>query len=313
MAMDFDPAWEYWMPDPEVAELLAESGLRCGINRIDQAFMCDELPSGRSLYVGVRFGRGNPNFFRGRLRPLRPRVPRPESPDRLIYRPRCRQCGERFWSSRIDKPYCSAYCRQQPRRATCKWCGREFRRTTARRFCTQDCARAHFVARWHETHPNNGSMRQLPDRNCARCGVFFRPSCRDHRHCSQACGWAGAWRTSRRQWGDRPCSFCGEVFRPLARNGEYCSRRCRDLGQLQPWPAAGCPGCGGELGVGLKGPRAYCSRACTHTVTLRRGRLRKMRITAIEAIRLAQRGIPLKELQALLPAESDARASATAS
>ena len=59
MPLDIDPAWEYWEPDPEIAEVLA---MAPGASAKDRLF--GDVPDTPHKYAtGMRFGCGNPNLF----------------------------------------------------------------------------------------------------------------------------------------------------------------------------------------------------------------------------------------------------------
>ena len=236
MPEEFDPAWEYYTPDPEIAELLPPSGnaLHCFL---------EAMRDDSGTPTGIRFGRGNPDRYHAtRLAPLRPERPAP--PPRL-----CPTCG---WSFEGRNRYCSRACRPRqvgaprhsvPRPAhlrrlrparliTCRTCrGRTpyDRRTWP--YCSQECRAVYRQAR------------------LATC-IERRDQCREHRRRQQALA---------RQQRLRPCLYCGELF--PSRNGKrYCSRDCSGLAH-RSLPARTCPTCGKSFQPD-RDSRRYCSNAC---------------------------------------------------
>lgn len=139
MGVEFDPAWEYWTPsDPEVAEILAEAAKLDGFGRLG----VEERRSLRSgALTGVRFGRGNPDFFVARFGP-----PRPERTRETVQRRKCPGC-ERVWQpDRNSRLYCSLDCRPYPgskrklEPVNCKGCSKKIWRTHQRqKYCSLQC------------------------------------------------------------------------------------------------------------------------------------------------------------------------------
>jgi hypothetical protein len=95
-----DPAWEYWMPDPDIAELIEESSG----TKADQA---DEL---FRHSVGIHFGNGNPN--RGQRTRLAASKPVKDSPPERGPA-NCNGCHKVFMPKRSEQVYCCSAC--QPR------------------------------------------------------------------------------------------------------------------------------------------------------------------------------------------------------
>jgi len=86
MCEEFDPAWEYWIPDEEIAELMEESGRLKG--SYDAILKFKESASGSKQIDGVRFGRL-----------------------RKIFKGVCDVCGEE-WESIHSRKRCSFECHQ---------------------------------------------------------------------------------------------------------------------------------------------------------------------------------------------------------
>lgn len=161
MPLYIDPAWEYWQPDQEVAELLAESGACVGGGF---AAIADRR-LGKAGGLGFRFGKGKPDFFCGRL------APRKRAGEREALRHReCAACGDYFLPKRSCRPYCSRKCsphvgaqRSLPD-VTCALCGIVFRRAEAgRKYCSLACV-------------GKSQHKQAPPSGCKGCGGHVPPS-----------------------------------------------------------------------------------------------------------------------------------------
>jgi predicted nucleic acid-binding Zn ribbon protein len=142
MPAAIDPAWEYWEPDPEVAEAMGAARLpgfaALGIE--------DRRAERAGSLVGVRFGRGNPDACRFRLAPERPSC---RAPSRCRRVP-CPGCGAGFDQLRPDRAYCSRRCaaavttrarRVRPAAVACPGCGAAVRPLfVGHRYCSRACA-----------------------------------------------------------------------------------------------------------------------------------------------------------------------------
>lgn len=96
---ELDPAWEYFLPDPEIVEAMGSKTVR--------GFMLLGLEEERGQdSIGFRFGRGNPNrcvfrFGREKVdKRLRPEMPEVE----------CLVCGTSFKPRRASHVLCSVMC-----------------------------------------------------------------------------------------------------------------------------------------------------------------------------------------------------------
>ena len=187
-------AWEYWEPNPEVAELFAMTGAISGF-----AVLGIELEDGYVENSGFRFGCGNPNSCFFRLAPERP------TGEREPIKPKsCEGCERSFVPRRPDRVYCSSECyhanslhRLSP--ISCDFCGYVFHpRDRDSRFCSLGCVndwqRAESAARTVTMPPRDpctiGRPRTLPDMLlCALdgCPKLFRPNESGQRFCSLRC------------------------------------------------------------------------------------------------------------------------------
>jgi hypothetical protein len=138
---DIDPEWEYWVPDEEVAEALGLYEPR-GFEAVED-YRLDKCGA-----LGLRFGRGSPDRFVGRLAPERPRHKEPA--DWRRHRP-CVWCGVAFLPDRPRQVCCGAPCRMnrlhdgnrtlEPVRCAREGCGLVFRPDKSGRvYCSPECA-----------------------------------------------------------------------------------------------------------------------------------------------------------------------------
>lgn len=165
---ELDPDWEYWTPDPEIAELMGESTTSDGFEGLGIEYFRNERLGGN---VGFRFGTGNPNNARFRLAPERYREVR-ESRCRDI---KCSVCGITFKQYRPDREFCSRVCanavtaeerRERPQELACVRCGKLFDPArTDQVYCGRVCAA--FV---------NGSDITSHSEGCRTCGGVVPPS-----------------------------------------------------------------------------------------------------------------------------------------
>lgn len=146
MPLSIDPAWEYWEPDPEIQEAMF-AGAR--VRPFDLlADVREDLKFGAA---GIRFGKGNPDRCRFRLRPERDRAYCDD--DLPYYRKgwlcarKCQGCQREFQPDRDSRRYCSVECVRSKRESTkplvrsCEECGREFlAKGKSRRYCGHRCA-----------------------------------------------------------------------------------------------------------------------------------------------------------------------------
>lgn len=232
-----DPAWEYWVPDPEVEEVLyprpAPGFDGLGLDRRDWRA------------AGFRFGSGNPNSFHGRYGRAAP--PRPEAAPPVAAR--CPWCRGHYLrpAAQAHRRYCSRDCQAAARRCpprACGGCGAEFRPDrNSRDYCSRACV------------PRRGRPRVVPDRVCAACGGPFRPRHQTSRCCSVACLSA-----ARTKLAPRPCRQCGGLFRPRHAGRVVCSVACRGAAKRTIAPVR-CGACGVEFRPPEAG-RKFCSIPC---------------------------------------------------
>lgn len=252
MAEEFDPAWEYYEPDPEVAWAVACERL----SSFGGFGLRDDDGSGDG--IGFVFGCGDPNFYRTRVAPPRYERQTADVPPRacgscgFVFRPRescgrycsrecygvarrsgqypvrrpparvsdCRHCGATFRPRSRRSRYCSRACHGAARAlpaldVSCRQCGGSFRtRDRGRVYCSRACFGA--------------SLSFLVARPCARCGASFVPAASRVRHCSRACGWASAAesRVGIHRLPPKPCAWCGAEFRPKRSATKCCCGSC---------------------------------------------------------------------------------------
>jgi hypothetical protein len=164
---DISPAWEYYAPDPE-AEFFVGCRPAGGFDGLSH--VADFRAERMGANPGVRFGRGNPDHFAGRLAPERPRAPRKAEPGIRV----CPTCGLWFrpdvW--RPGKKHCSAPCYKpagRPRTPACAdrpcaVCGAAFRpESPGASYCSPACFRS--TGRFRAPPPPPDAVR--------RCGEMF--------------------------------------------------------------------------------------------------------------------------------------------
>lgn len=252
MPEDFDPAWEYWEPDPEIAELLVEAESRSGPSVLDRVlvqFRDDNGGGLASIPDGLRIGNPNAGFFReGRESPPKPTKPKKSSKPlgRLrYYSQKCVGCRDRFTSFGAPRPFCCVKCLDL------------------------------FIAK------NQGRLKSPPKRLKPRsclspeCRRVFRPSHWFRVYCSHPCYVTHAKPGCARVLPDTPCEFCRVLFRPDHATDRYCGRHCASNAQRLTLHKTGCPGCGGPVGLwsGRGKPKIYCSRPCKNKVVNHRWRM----------------------------------------
>lgn len=170
MPEEFDPLWEYWQPDPEIAEVMGA----CVPDGFDGIVEFTDDCSGRSYVRGIRFGMGNPDFCRFRLAPAKPEREQTPRETRV-----CGYCGEAFRPRCGGSEFCSRGCYGDARRLNpklCPTCGDEFQpQHSSGVYCSRKCS------------PK--CTRSLPDRTCANpvCGKLFRPKASRTIYCSIRC------------------------------------------------------------------------------------------------------------------------------
>jgi hypothetical protein len=172
----FDPAWEYYTPMPEVAELFDRAGECPALARLGW----DRQRQGPA--PGVQFTT-SPNGYRSRLAPARVVLAR-AGPTRAD----CRRCGWPFLT-RPGRPgrYCSRACYEQAvrratdrrpahrlaRPSTCRTCAKSFHPwTPGAVYCSRACYER---------------GRVLLPKPCRACGRPFRPDESARQFCSRAC------------------------------------------------------------------------------------------------------------------------------
>lgn len=147
MPLHIDESWEYYTPDPEVAELGLEGAEA-------ELFDGRRARSGGKAHAGFSFT-PRPDCYSSYV--AREKVRRRETPE--LARVECPTCKQDFQPERASRRYCSVGCsarrggaastpaaRRQPRRklpesAACERCGAPFRPYyTGQRMCSRRCA-----------------------------------------------------------------------------------------------------------------------------------------------------------------------------
>lgn len=202
MPEEFDPEWEYWEPDPEVAEVVY-ARRATGI----QLFGRDS-PDGTPGF-GVCDRRGYRRTWWREMRSI-------GGAD--AGHARCGHCREWFRRRTERSRYCSLACyhsRVTPPRVVVCPCGTTFSTRGYRKYCSSGCRPLPVVCR-----------RVLPDTiPCPRCGGAFRPRNSRTKYCSHACGVSG--NGGHNKLPAKPCRWCDRLFVPKRSVRVFCSHRCR--------------------------------------------------------------------------------------
>lgn len=135
MPPHIDESWEYWEPDPEIAEVMEFQ---------EDIFKGIDFTRRREFSLGLRFGKGSPDRFWGRLAPMKwkPRDLLEPIQDRI-----CKGCGNWFSPDRKERKFCRRECAFKFRGSirilkdsTCQTCKNTFRPYwSTQRFCSLKC------------------------------------------------------------------------------------------------------------------------------------------------------------------------------
>lgn len=214
--VEFEAAWEYFVPSEEMLEAFGDQERSPKIS--DLFDPRDKERAGQ----GFVFGRGDPNYYRSHIGPEKPcRVREYRHQER-----HCKQCFRKFHPLRPTTAYCSKTCAGAARRnglyeeRPCLECGRLFRpRKSTSRCCSTSCA---------------GRYRGRK-RPCLHCGRVFHPQRKEVLHCSKSC-------TTKTRWAMQPetfrsakpaerqklsCQHCGKLFPRKDADSRFCSIPCR--------------------------------------------------------------------------------------
>lgn len=182
MPEEFDPRWEYWTPDPEIAE--AMGAVEFGVELFERKSF---RGGSRGKVEGFRIGHPKGGRFKLGIPRGRPRE--------TIEPRRCenRKCNRWFTPLRDERKYCSRQCipgnaRQLPESRDCEYCNVTFVPLWQRHtFCSADCANR-AQKKQHAARPRRKPGRKvtLADKTC-RCGATFHPRREHQKHCSIEC------------------------------------------------------------------------------------------------------------------------------
>lgn len=252
MSEQFNPEWEYWVPDEEIQEIAFNHRL----DGFDGLSLNPESFSDKQILTGIRFGKGNPDNCRFKLgKEKRTR----EYNDLPIVK--C-VCGELFKCRKRDSKYCSIHCRLMYNQfdAQCSNCYSSFRKNSPNRcivWCSDECRReilsrtsikcmrGNCKKRFNVSRDNTKycshvcylksirtdrvvkpHYKSLPEKRCAntKCkGVMFQPSRSVRLYCSKSCA-----SLVRKKYGDKECAWfeCMKRFVPVNKNVVCCSKSC---------------------------------------------------------------------------------------
>lgn len=106
MPLHIDEAWEYFEPNPEVAWIF---GMSNGVSGYDLLRIEQEIAESSGNSSGMRFGRGNPNWFVVRL--AKEKIDRRLRHQPLIYHISCKRCKDTFVPNSHAQRFCGVKCR----------------------------------------------------------------------------------------------------------------------------------------------------------------------------------------------------------
>lgn len=150
MAVEFDPAWEYFVADPEIEEVVY-ARRAFGFSLINS-----DLRKPDHGNMGFRFGNGNPNRCVFRLaRPKRERYREEPAPRQ------CPKCGIMFVSRR-----CTVHCSKK---------------------CGCGAPKGGWGNQYTTRVGSISKKRVYRASQCAECGSEFRPRDAQHTYCSVRC------------------------------------------------------------------------------------------------------------------------------
>lgn len=209
MPEEFDPAWEYWQPDPEIEWAMGAVQLGAfddlGVENREENCLQDLGRRYRpgAFNPGFRYDRGDPDRVLIDPEPEPPVFHSPVAPREV--RLRCRRC---------DRPFTTTGCRNHEHRRV--WC--------------------------RECLPGRGRPAVKPT-VCVGCGCDFVPSQRRHfRYCSPSCG--GRAETAE-EYHRHGCPVCGAAVVPSGRGRSsaklFCTRRCMGVARRRTYNRKGSP------------------------------------------------------------------------
>lgn len=190
--VEFDPAWEYYTPDPEIDYCVHSRGGRSG--SFDAVW---DRRLAKVDNLGFRFGSGNPDRDPERFRERRER--RIDQPTWNEWR-ECERCRQWFRADSDHRRYCGNECRlarlhegnRRPRRSQLCRCGRFFEpKREGTIYCSPACQ-------------IEGQRKPLLAEagRCETCGAGLLPSrsrnqATARRFCSRQCKHAATCRKAR--------------------------------------------------------------------------------------------------------------------
>lgn len=218
MAVEINPAWEFWVPDPEIAEVMGV-GERA---RTVFEFMADCPRTGMAILDGFR-QTSNPNsvpsFRLGREKRGRQDLlpDRPCDGCRRLYTPKCRRsrccsldCRHR-WAHPVDWGRVADMRRGGMKVAAI---GRIVGRGVS-------LIRKKLKASGDWVPGTSGPARVLADAECQHCRKAFRPrQARQAKYCSRRCFHEGD------RLKPKACEVCRTEFDPKRSKQKYCGYRC---------------------------------------------------------------------------------------
>lgn len=213
MPIEFDPEWEYYVPSTEWLEAFEDEDK---INEFDR-LVPNYINKHDKISAGVRFGRGNPDYYK-------PTIAYAKYSKTTIEIPPvdCIWCGFNFRARSISTRYCSTQCQTEHKKSkqvfksvTCKNCDKQFSvlENSNRKYCSKNCFEIHQQSIIHWL-------------TCEYCNNAFRSSRGNIKYCSRYC-YSEYRRLNTTVRIETNCKHCQRQFTKQNGSGNYfCSRQC---------------------------------------------------------------------------------------
>lgn len=242
MPVEFDPAWEYYVPDPEYVDERAFKEKEF----LGQGFNISKRPNGRT-YLGKEKA-----------------SKRQAENRRTVNYQKCLKCEARFVPRYSTSRYCSRRCsnsRCRERRrlmANCLACGKQFAKYKKKlKYCSRGCFNT------NRPSPQQREEKQCLTAKCLTCGNEFAKPRKESKFCSYQCRPGPSFKRP-----VHPCERCQALFQPQRDTDKKCTK-CRN-GPRHKWPKASCAQCGA-----IFQPRGKRSMFCSLTCSWRGRRLHR--------------------------------------
>lgn len=265
MPVEFDPQWEYFVPNEEIEEIFIQS--RKGLSSFDYVATYDDTGDNGSNISGMRVG--SPDFSRTYQREM-VFTPSKSRPGR-----RCKRCEKLFFPETDKQRFCDGICRADHHEAI-KASGRYRIRTPEQK------AKAKEQERERRLNLTAEKMESMKIRFFAMMNsgeTLFQIADRLDINVATVVRWRSYYgmngRIKKREKPvEKNCKRCGVLFVAQAyRNQSCCSVKCgakfggRKKTAIE---VVDCPGCGKKMTIDRQHLRKYCSMECSRLYKFKR-------------------------------------------